>query len=86
MAGWGELVSIYLLPEYFGKGCGAPLLTHATNALFEKGFQHVYLWVLQANRRAQKFYEQQDFYPNGDTCSIEIEGKKLTEIRYVKTL
>ena len=27
--GWGEIVSIYLLPEHFGKGCGKPLLAAA---------------------------------------------------------
>ena len=83
MAGWGEIISIYLLPEYFGKGYGAPLFRRAVSALAEQGFSRIYLWVLEENTRARKFYEKQGFCPNGDTAHIEIGGKALAELRYV---
>ena len=84
MAGYGEIVSIYLLPEYFGKGYAAPLFNHVVNALLEKGYKDMYLWVLQENARAQKFYEKQGFSKHGDTLSFEIEGKEITDIRYIR--
>lgn len=42
---WGKIVSIYLLPEYFGKGYGNKLLESALLDLKQSGFQNIYLWV-----------------------------------------
>ena len=84
MVGWGEIISIYLLPEYFGKGYAQPLLQRAMNALKEKGYANIYLWVLKENIRAQRFYEKHGFHQNGDVSFIEIAGKTLTEIRYIQ--
>lgn len=84
--GWGEIISIYLLPEYFGKGYAKPLLDHVINALKNAGYKDIYLWVLNENFHAQKFYKKHGFQPNGDTNTITIGGQELTEIRYVKHL
>lgn len=84
MAGWGEVVSLYLLPEYFGKGYAKPLFDHAAEGLLEQGYRALYLWVLQGNIRARRFYEKQGFSPNGDTAAVTIEDTELTEVRYCK--
>ena len=84
MTGFGEVISIYLLPEYFGKGYAEPLLCCAVNALVKEGFADIYLWVLEENARARRFYEKHGFAHNGDAASITISGKELTELRYVK--
>ena len=81
--GWGEIVSIYLLPEHFGKGCGKPLLAAALRALSEKGYKNIYLWVLEKNSRARRFYEKNGFAETADRTETMICGRKLTEIRYV---
>lgn len=86
MKGWGEIISIYLLPEYFGNGYASPLLESSINALKEDGFLNIYLWVLEGNMRARKFYEKHGFYENGDVEQISIGGKSLKEIRYIKHL
>jgi len=86
MAGWGEVISIYLLPEYFGAGYAQPLLEGALNALQSKGYRHAYLWVLEQNTRARRFYEKQGFKANHDFTTITIAGKELKELRYVKQL
>ncbi|GHU80548.1 N-acetyltransferase [Clostridia bacterium] len=86
MSGWGEVVSIYLLPEYFGKGYAKPLFDFAVAALSDKGFEDIYLWVLEGNIRAQRFYEKNGFQKNGDGAALSIGGKKLTELRYTKHL
>lgn len=86
MTGWGEIISIYLLPAYFGKGYAEPLFDCAVNALMEQGYKSIYLWVLEDNLRAQTFYEKHGFVQNGDTSLITICGKNLTELRYIKHL
>ena len=85
MKGWGEIVSIYLLPEYVGKGYGKSLFTFVINHLLETGYKQIYLWVLEQNINARLFYEKHGFHKNGDSLQIEISGEKLTDIRYVKS-
>lgn len=86
LADYGEIISIYLLPEYFGKGYAEPLIKFVENALKEEGYKNIYLWVLEDNIRARKFYEKQGFLANGDTTTMEISGEVLVEVRYVKEL
>ena len=82
MNGWGEISSIYLLPEYYGKGLGKPLLENSISALIEKGYAKIYLWVLEQNMMARKFYEKNGFLPY-DSVIINIGGEDLTEVRYI---
>ena len=84
LSSWGEIVSIYLLPEYFAKGYGSKLLESAVLELNRLGFQHIYLWVLKQNERAKLFYEKNKWRCNeDDECTCEIAGKQLAEIRYI---
>ena len=80
---WGEIVSIYLLPEYFGRGYGNKLLENALLDLKKYGYQNIYLWVLKENQRARHFYEKNKLQCNKDECTCEIMGKELTDIRYI---
>lgn len=79
---FGEVVSLYLLPEYMGRGYGGPLLGAAVKTLGEQGFREVLLWVLEENRRARHFYEKHGFRPAGDVMEQEIGGKLLREVLY----
>ena len=83
MPGWGELISIYLLPEYQGRGYGRRLFSHALGELGKLGFPNVYLWVLEENAPARRFYELCGFAPTGDRCCFTIGGRELAEVRYV---
>lgn len=86
MKGWGEIISIYVLPEHFRKGYGQQLLVFAINKLHSNGFNKIYLWVLDENKRARKFYEQNGFSANGDKKTMNIGGKELIEVCYVYTI
>ena len=86
MCGWGEIISLYVLPQYFNKGYGKEMFSFAAAQLHENGFQNIYLWVLEENQKARRFYEQNGFVPNGDKAVIHIGGKDLTELRYVNRL
>ncbi len=82
MEGFGEIISIYLLPEYFNQGYGSILIKFALSELFKEGFSKIYLWVLEDNLSARKFYEKHGFKPNGDKEELIIAEKKLIELRY----
>ena len=84
-AGFGEVVSLYLLPEFMGRGCGKALLAAAVNRLAGQGFQEVLLWVLEENRRARRFYERAGFAAPGDFLVDEIGGKPLREVLYCRS-
>ena len=79
----GEVISIYFLPEYIGKGYGKKLLKTVLSELQKKGFNEVFLWVLEENNRARHFYENIGFVNSGDYRDDCIGGKDLKEIRYV---
>lgn len=83
MPGWGEIVSLYVLPEFFGRGYGKALFAYALQQLRQQGFTRVYLWVLEENTRARAFYRRMGFTPNGDRLELALGGKRLTELRYV---
>lgn len=80
---WGEVISIYLLPEHMGKGYGKHLLAAAVTELRKQGYADIFLWVLEENSRARHFYERFGFSPTGDFLETEIGGKPLREVRYI---
>ena len=80
---YGEIVSLYLLPEYFGKGYGNKLLDIALSDLKESGYNSIYLWVLKDNQRARRFYEKNGLRCNNDEYILEIMGEQIIDVRYV---
>lgn len=82
-AGWGEIISIYLLPDYIGKGYGKRLIEYAVSELKKLGYKDIFLWVLEENIRAKKFYEKVGFIPTHDYLNDHIGGKEVKEIRYI---
>ena len=83
---FGELVSIYFLPEYIGKGYGKNLLDRCLDELKEMGFYKVLLWVLEDNFRARRFYSKNGFVCTDEYIDDNIGGKDLREIMYIKNL
>ncbi len=81
--GWGEIISVYLLPEYIGRGYGRPLFAAAVAELEKLGCRRQFLWVLEDNARARHFYERAGFFPSGDYLEDSIGGKSLRELRYI---
>lgn len=80
---WGEIVSIYLLPGYFGRGYGKRLLESALLDLKQTGYQNIYLWVLKENQKARYFYEKNKWRCSKDECAFKIMEKELIDIRYI---
>ena len=83
MKGYGEIISIYLLPEYCGKGFGKQLLQEAMSGLKQMGYQDIFLWVLEENLSARRFYEKFGFAESGAYLEDNIGGKQLREMQYI---
>ncbi len=82
--GWGEIHTMYTHPDYWRKGYGTAVFKCAEEWLYERGFNEVYLYVLEGNERAERFYKAQGFFPNGGTLCCEIAGIVVTDNRYTK--
>lgn len=81
--GWGEVISIYLLPDHMGKGYGKRLMESVIAELKKLGYEDVFLWVLEENERARRFYENFGFVPTDDFLDDNIGGRDLREVRYI---
>jgi ribosomal protein S18 acetylase RimI-like enzyme len=81
----GEISAIYLLQNYRGIGLGRQLLNWGLEKLKDLGFRTAVLWVLKENKNAIRFYEQQGFVHDG-IDRIITRGRKLIQVRYLKTL
>ena len=83
MNGWGEIISVYLLPDYCGKGYGKQLLQAAIDGLVQMGYADIFLWVLEDNILARRFYQSYGFEHSHVFLDYDIGGKKLREMQYV---
>ena len=59
----GEIFALYVLSEYYGTGVGLRLMQAGLKEL--STYPEVYLWVLQDNKRAIRFYEKCGFVLTG---------------------
>lgn len=80
---WGEIISVYIRPDFFKMGFGTCLFNAVIQDMKNMGYSKIYLWVLENNLNAKRFYEKQGFTDVSDKCYCEILGKTLTDIRYI---
>ena len=59
----GEVVAIYVLSEYYGHKIGYRLMNEAVSRLSE--YNTVFVWVLEQNERAIRFYHRYGFEFDG---------------------
>ncbi|MBR4403664.1 MAG: GNAT family N-acetyltransferase [Clostridiales bacterium] len=73
-----EIESIYILTEFRGNGLGRKFMDFIKTY---KPYDSIVLWVLAANTKARRFYEQNGFVLSGDSRTIE-RGIELKQLRY----
>jgi GNAT superfamily N-acetyltransferase len=61
-----ELVRLYVLREWLGRGVGQALMQRCIEEARALGFQTIWLGVWERNRRAQAFYRKWDFREVGE--------------------
>lgn len=80
---YGEIISIYLLPDYIGKGYGEKLFDKAVYELKKQGYDKLLLWVLEDNTLAKNFYKKHNFIETENVMDDNIGGKSLREVMYI---
>lgn len=76
----GEIIALYVLKDYYGKGIVQKLMKAALTAL--NHFSEIFLWVLKDNKRAIAFYQKMGFTFDGQEKILEL-GKPIKEKRMV---
>lgn len=84
--GYGEVISLYLRPVFWGKGLGNKLLTAALEELRNRGFTRAMLWTFRDNERARRAYLRAGFTPDGAEKEIEVGGEALPALRFTYPL
>ena len=74
----GEIIALYVLKDYYGKGVSKQLMHAAFVALDQ--FSEICLWVLKDNKRAIAFYQKMGFTFDGQEKILEL-GKPVKELR-----
>lgn len=66
-----EICEFYVEPFFKGQGIGRKLLEHVIVESKESRKSRIFLWVLEENVSARRFYEANGFHANGETCLVE---------------
>ena len=82
----GEIVTIYLLPDYMGRGIGSQLMRACIEELEFLGYSEILLWVLEDNIRARLFYESHGFVKTEHYLDDNLGGKPLREVMYIRRM
>lgn len=82
----GEVSSIYLLPQAWGRRLGWRLMASAVRGLTDAGYAEATLWVLDTNARARRFYARAGWAEDGATRQEDLRGFPATEVRYRRQL
>lgn len=83
-ADWGEIVSLYMLPEASRRGLGGQLLREVLRLLREDGHERVYLWAIEGNTAADAFYRKHGFLPTDERVPYQIGGQDVVDVRYIR--
>lgn len=82
----GELLAIYVDPDYWHTGLGRLLIMATRDGLRRDGYREAALWVLDGNARARRFYERDGWTLDGGRQTKTIAGAQLDEVRYRRML
>jgi ribosomal protein S18 acetylase RimI-like enzyme len=82
----GEVFSLNVDPDHWGRGAGGLLLVVATAALLDMGFGSAVRWVHRDNARARRFYERHGWSPDGEERDAEVIDITVPEVRYRRSL
>jgi GNAT superfamily N-acetyltransferase len=79
----GELRDLYVIPEAWGTGVAKELMDAALEGLRLAGAEEAFLWVVEANPRARRFYEREGWSYDGTQRATPLGP---AELRYRLTL
>jgi ribosomal protein S18 acetylase RimI-like enzyme len=86
LSAFGELAALYVDPQCWGRGVGMVLISAARAQLVKRGFENALLWVLKGNVRADRFYRNDQWAPDGLQRTDTLWGVTVNEVRYQRSL
>lgn len=66
-----ELKELYIDPFFQGEGIGARLMGEALKQAQQNESSLIFLWVLEKNQNARRFYQNHGFSPTGERALLE---------------
>jgi ribosomal protein S18 acetylase RimI-like enzyme len=81
-----ELVRLYVIANYHGKGAANALMEYAFDFAKKNGYQVMYLSVWEYNFRARGFYEKHGFINSGIENDFPLGSTPQTDYWFVKRL
>ncbi len=78
--GNAEITDFYVEPFFKGEGIGRALIEYIISEMKSLDVRKIFLWVLEENTAARKFYEANGFCPTGET--VLIEGTDVVDMYY----
>ena len=78
-----EICEFYVEPFFKGQGIGRKLLEHVIAESKEGGKSRIFLWALEENGAARRFYEANGFRASGEICLVEGTDKVDMGYEYV---
>jgi GNAT superfamily N-acetyltransferase len=83
---FGELTALYVDPHSWGLGVGVALVSAARAHLVSLGLRQAYLFTLTANLRAQRFYQTDQWSPDGLRRTDTVWNTTVDVLRYQRIL
>lgn len=77
----GHITALHVLPDLRGRGHGRALLALVLDEFRRRAFREVTLWVLEANVKARRFYEERGFINDGGK-KMHSRTTTVPEVRY----
>jgi len=82
----GELYSLNVDPDEWGRGHGGRLLREVAAGLRDAGYREAVLFVVVENERARRLYESDGWTVDGGEATEEVLGVEVREVRYRRSL
>lgn len=79
-----ELCDFHVEPFFKGQGIGRSPIEYFCAEAAQKGKKKVYLWVIEENEKARRFYERNGFHTNYQKKLVE--GTQVIDIGCEKSL
>jgi diamine N-acetyltransferase len=79
----GLVERLFVRPERWGSGVAGTLHDMALERIRAAGAEEAWLWVMDENRRARRFYERRGWRPSGEARRSEYPPHPLA-LRYVR--
>lgn len=80
-----EVHKLYMLNHFYGQGIAQQLLRKGESELRKVGEKKVWLWVLESNQRAIRFYEKENYQSIGK-ANLQLSENTYTNIVMSKDL